>query len=146
MTFPPGKSAILPVLQKVCLDFGITHSYFLKQTNKLLIAWRKICWKKSAEEGKKTVIVNFGNSATEKFAMEGRSKFSGLDEGMADQRIAELNAAKKLSDLAVLSSVGLHKLKGPLKHFWSIDINGPWRLVFKFNDGNAHEVEIKDTH
>jgi hypothetical protein len=38
------------------------------------------------------------------------------------------------------------KLKGPLKEFWSIDVNGPWRVIFKFRDGDAYEVEITDTH
>jgi proteic killer suppression protein len=45
-----------------------------------------------------------------------------------------------------LNSVGLHKLKGPLKDFWSIDVNGRWRIIFKFQAGDAYEVEITDTH
>ena len=72
--------------------------------------------------------------------------FSGLDEDKAFQRIAELNAASSLSALGRLNSVGLHKLKGPLKNFWSIDVNGRWRIIFKFRSGDAFEVEITDTH
>jgi toxin HigB-1 len=51
-----------------------------------------------------------------------------------------------LDALGRLNSVGLHKLKGNLRNFWSIDVNGPWRILFKFKDGDAHEVHIADTH
>jgi proteic killer suppression protein len=92
------------------------------------------------------VIKSIGGSATEQFIRSGKSKFSGLDEVLARQRLAQLNAASSLRDLSPLGSVGLHKLKGPLKNFWSIDVNGRWRIIFKFRDGDAYEVEIADTH
>jgi proteic killer suppression protein len=85
-------------------------------------------------------------SPTRKFVDEGKSKFAGLDEELARQRLAELHAAPSLDAIEKLSSVGLHKLKGPLKDFWSIDVNGRWRIIFKFRAGNAYEVEITDTH
>jgi proteic killer suppression protein len=93
-----------------------------------------------------SVIKSISGSATKKFAEIGKSKFSGLDEKLAKQRLAELNAATSLKSFGKLNSVGLHKLKGPLKDFWSIDVNGQWRIIFKFDDGDAYEVEITDTH
>ena len=39
---------------------------------------------------------------------------------------------------------GLHKLKGDLRAFWSIDLNGRWRLLFRFKDGDAFDVHIFD--
>jgi len=92
------------------------------------------------------LIKSVSGAATRQFISLGKSKFSGLDEDLAKQRLAELNAAKLLSDLKALNSVGLHKLKGPLRNFWSIDINKRWRIIFKFRDGDAYEVEITDTH
>ena len=92
------------------------------------------------------VIVSIGDASTRKFVESGRSKFSGMDEAMADQRIGELDAATRLDDLGALKSVGLHKLHGPLKDFWSININGRWRLIFRFDGGNAYDVQIGDTH
>ena len=92
------------------------------------------------------MIMSFGNSATQRFATEGKSKSSGLDEDLADQRLTELNAATKLADLSALKSVNLHKLSGPLKEFWSVNVNGPWRLIFRFDAGNAYDVQIADTH
>ncbi len=75
-----------------------------------------------------------------------RRKFRGLNVSLAFQRLAELNAAKSLNDLGQLNSVGLHKLKGDLKGYWSIDVNGPWRILFKFQAGDAYEVHIHDPH
>jgi proteic killer suppression protein len=92
------------------------------------------------------MIKSVAGSATQRFLDEGKSKFSGMDEEVALERFAELNAATSLRELGKLSGVRLHKLKGPLSEFWSIDINGPWRIKFKFKDGDAHEVEIFDPH
>jgi proteic killer suppression protein len=58
----------------------------------------------------------------------------------------ELNAAPSLNAVTPLRSVGLHKLKGDRAGYWAIKINGPWRIVFRFKDGNAYEVEIVDYH
>ena len=84
--------------------------------------------------------------ATRRFIEQGESAFSGMDEELARQRLAELDAATSLASFGRLNSVHLHKMKGPLKGFWSIDINRQWRLLFKFRDGDAYEVHIRDTH
>ena len=81
-----------------------------------------------------------------KFALGGPSKFSGMNESVARRRLAQLHAARSLADLGTLNSVGLHKLKGNLAGFWSIDVNGPWRLLFEFRDGDAYEVHFHDPH
>jgi toxin HigB-1 len=92
------------------------------------------------------VIRTIRGSASRQFIKSGKSKFPGLDAGLAFRRLRQLNAATSLADLGGLNSVGLHKLKGDLRGFWSIDINGPWRLLFKFADGDAYEVHIHDPH
>jgi hypothetical protein len=50
------------------------------------------------------------------------------------------------AELGGLQSIGLHKLKGALRNFWSIDINDRWRLLFRFKDGDAFDVHIFDPH
>jgi proteic killer suppression protein len=92
------------------------------------------------------MIKSWANSATQRFANDGKSKFSGLDEEAAMDLIAVLDAASALSDLSPLRSVGLHKLKGARKDQWAMTINGPWRLCFRFADGDAWDVEIVDYH
>jgi toxin HigB-1 len=92
------------------------------------------------------VIRSILGSATRRFIEKGTSRFSGLDEELARQRLAELQAAPSLDALGNLNSVGLHKLKDNLRSFWSIDVNGRWRILFKFKDGDAYEVHISDPH
>jgi toxin HigB-1 len=69
----------------------------------------------------------------------------------ADQvrRIADvlghLDRAQHPSDLD-LPGYRLHLLKGGLKGMWSITISGNWRIVFRFVDGNAFDVDLIDYH
>ena len=86
------------------------------------------------------------NSAIRRFAEDGKSRFTRLDEDAAAELLAALNAATSLNDLGPLKSVGLHKLAGERKGQWAMTINGPWRLCFRFRDGDAWDVEIVDYH
>jgi len=92
------------------------------------------------------MIRSIKGTATRQFIESGKSKFSGMDEQMARRRLVQLNAAPSLESLGRLNSLGLHKLKGDLAEYWSVDINGPWRLLFKFDNGDAYEVHIHDPH
>jgi hypothetical protein len=40
----------------------------------------------------------------------------------------------------------LEKLKGNLKDFYSIRINDQWRVIFRWANGEAHDVRITDYH
>ena len=40
----------------------------------------------------------------------------------------------------------LHPLKGNLAGLWSVSVSGNWRIVFRFEDGMAHDVELIDYH
>jgi toxin HigB-1 len=92
------------------------------------------------------VIKSWANSATRRFAEDGKSKFSGLDADAAIDLLGALDAAASLNDLSPLKSVGLHKLAGDRKGQWAMTINGPWRVCFTFKDGDAFDVEIVDYH
>jgi toxin HigB-1 len=41
---------------------------------------------------------------------------------------------------------GSEKLKGNLKGFYSIRINDQWRVIFRWIQGEPHEVRIVDYH
>jgi toxin HigB-1 len=92
------------------------------------------------------MIKSIKGSVTRQFVETGKSRFSGLDTHKADRRLNELNAATSLQDISPLASMGLHKLTGNRKGFWAITVNGPWRIVFRFEDGDAYDVEIVDYH
>ncbi|MGE0421233.1 MAG: type II toxin-antitoxin system RelE/ParE family toxin [Reyranellaceae bacterium] len=92
------------------------------------------------------MIRSWANASTRRFAEAGKSRFKGLDVEAAADMLAALDAARSLSDLGSLRSVGLHKLKGDRRDQWAVTINGPWRLCFRFRDGDACDVEIVDYH
>ncbi|MDK9722598.1 MAG: type II toxin-antitoxin system RelE/ParE family toxin [Rhodospirillales bacterium] len=92
------------------------------------------------------MIKTWKTSATRQLAETGKSKFSGLDVDKALERLTLLNAAVTLKQITPLKSVGLHALKGDRKGLWAMTINVPWRLCFRFKDGDAYDVEIVDYH
>jgi len=92
------------------------------------------------------MIKTWKTSATRRFAEDGKGRFPGLDREKAYSRLQLLDATRSLDELPSLASVGLHKLKGNRKGRWAMTINGPWRLIFLFKDGDAFEVEIADYH
>ena len=56
-----------------------------------------------------------------------------------------LNAAVRVQDVA-LPGLGLHRLTGGLLGFWSVSVSGNWRVVFRFEDGEARDVDYLDYH
>lgn len=93
------------------------------------------------------MIRSWANSASRKFAEQGKaSRFRGVDIEAAQDLLAVLDAATSLQDLSPLQSVGLHKLKGDRKGQWAMTVNGPWRICFRFKDGDAFDVEIVNYH
>ena len=93
------------------------------------------------------MIQSWANSASRRFYEEGKtSKFRGLDVEIAEEHLASLDAAMSLRDLSPLKSVGLHKLRGDRAGKWAMTVNDRWRICFRFQDGDAHDVEIADYH
>ncbi len=45
-----------------------------------------------------------------------------------------------------LPGYGLHPLKGKLKGFWAVKVGANWRIVFRFEEGNATDVDLVDYH
>ena len=92
------------------------------------------------------MIRSIKGSATRQFVEQGKSRFSGMDVRLAQRRLGQLNTATNLQALSALNSVGLHKLKGDKRDFWSVDVNASWRILFRFRDGDAYDVHIQDPH
>jgi proteic killer suppression protein len=93
------------------------------------------------------MIKSWKNSSSEKAAFGLKTKgFGSLDRTILAKRLAVLNAATSLDDIPPLKSINLHVLKGDRKGQWAINVNGPWRVCFKFKDGHAYDVEIVGYH
>ncbi len=93
------------------------------------------------------MIVSFGSKETEKIWNGFRvSKLPNEIQDIGRRKLRMLNSSQTISDLKVPPSNRLEKLQGILKAFYSIRINDQWRIIFKWDDGNAYEVEITDYH
>ena len=64
----------------------------------------------------------------------------------ASRKLDMLNAAHELRDLMIPPGNRLESLRGTLAGKQSIRINDQFRIVFRWKDGNAHEVRITDYH
>ncbi len=93
------------------------------------------------------MIISFGNSDTEKIWNSVRIKNLPIEiQNIGRRKLRMLNNSVDLMDLRIPPSNRLEKLSGKLKEFYSIRINDQWRIIFKWNTGNASEVEILDYH
>jgi toxin HigB-1 len=88
------------------------------------------------------------------FAHKGLRKFfeTGSNAGIRPEHnkrlrliLGVLNAGERIQDMA-LSGLALHQLSGRLSGFWSVSVNGNWRVIFRFEDGEALNIDYVDYH
>jgi proteic killer suppression protein len=73
---------------------------------------------------------------------------SGIGSTMlrrVEEILSILDAAEAISELDI-PGYRLHPLTGPLKGYWSVRVTGNWRIVFRFEDGAARDVDLVDYH
>jgi proteic killer suppression protein len=59
--------------------------------------------------------------------------------------LARLDAARTVADMD-LPGFRLHPLKGTLKGFWAVTVRANWRVIFRFDEGDALDVDYVDYH
>lgn len=59
--------------------------------------------------------------------------------------LSELAAARSARDMD-LPGLRLHPLRGDLDGYWSVRVSGNWRIIFRFEDGEAVEIDLIDYH
>ena len=93
------------------------------------------------------MIVSFGNTETEQVWLGNRVKKLPMEiQHIGRRKLRMLNNSVNIADLKIPPANRLEKLSGKLKDFYSIRINDQWRILFKWNAGNAIDVEIIDYH
>jgi proteic killer suppression protein len=93
------------------------------------------------------MIISFGSKETENIWNGFRVKnLPNEIQQIARRKLRILNNSQNLTDLRIPPSNKLEKLSGKMSSFYSIRINDQWRIVFKWEDGNANEVTIIDYH
>jgi proteic killer suppression protein len=96
------------------------------------------------------LIASFGDSATEAIFHGERGKairkLPPQILAAAVRKLDLLNAAGDLGDLRAPPGNRLEALKGNLRGKHSIRVNDQWRIVFRWESGDAHEVQIVYYH
>ena len=96
------------------------------------------------------MIYSFGNKLAEDLFYDRFSKatrrFPANLIRAARRKILYLHEADDLVDLTALPGNRLEKLKGTKREFYSIRINDQWRVIFRWIDRNAYDVQIVDYH
>jgi toxin HigB-1 len=93
------------------------------------------------------MIQSFADNETEQFFVTGKSRRLPRDiQPRAAMRLLQLNAATRVDDLRLPPSNRLEALHRDRSGQWSIRLNDQWRVCFRFEAGDAFDVEIVDYH
>lgn len=93
------------------------------------------------------MIKSFKNKKLKRFFEQGDA--AALPAGQAvkiTDILAALDTAAEPSEVGLFPGWRLHPLKGALKGYWSVTITGNWRVIFRFEDGDALDVDLVDYH
>ncbi len=92
------------------------------------------------------MIVSFRHRGLKRLYERGdRSRVSPQLVDQAEDILGLLDLAKDPEDMD-LPGYRLHRLRGNLRGFWSITVSGNWRIVFRFDGGNAFDIDLIDYH
>lgn len=93
------------------------------------------------------MIKTFADKRTRELYEEGRSKRfpPGVWE-RALRKLEYLDLATSVTDLKVPPSNRLHRLEGERAGQYSISVNDQCRICFRFDGGDAYDVEMTDYH
>ena len=61
--------------------------------------------------------------------------------------LAVIDQAKLVpQDFGAFLGWKIHPLKGVLLGFWSLTVSGNWRVIFRFENGDAYDLDYRDYH
>ena len=93
------------------------------------------------------VIKTFADRHTQELFATGRStRLPPEITRRARRKVEYIDLASRIGDLRVPPGNRLHKLAGDREGQYAIAINDQWRICFRFEDGDAFDVEIADYH
>jgi proteic killer suppression protein len=92
------------------------------------------------------MIINFRHKGLPQYYEEDNgSKLPAQYLRKINRVLDQLDAVTSVSDIQQMGS-GIHKLTGDLADFWSMTIIPNYRIIFRFEDGDIHDVDYVDYH
>jgi toxin HigB-1 len=93
------------------------------------------------------MIKTFADKRTRDLYLTGKAKRLPPDVARrAARKLEYVDLATGLDDLKVPPGNRLHRLEGEREGQYAIAINDQWRICFRFEDGDAYDVEVCDYH
>ncbi len=93
------------------------------------------------------MIKIFVDKSTQELFCKGTSKKFPADVApRAARKLEYVHLAEPVDDLKVPPGNRLHTLSGDRKGQHAISINAQWRICFRFENGDAYDVEVCDYH
>lgn len=93
------------------------------------------------------MITSFADERTEELYLTGRARRFPPDVARrAARKLEYVDLATRLDDLRVPPGNRLHALEGGRIGQYAISVNDQWRVCFRFEGGDAYDVEITDYH
>lgn len=92
------------------------------------------------------MIESFSHKGIEDLFYDGSKR--GVSPKDAPKLIRILERLDSASDIKDMNypGAGLHKLEPKSKNRWAVSVTGNWRITFRFENGNASEVNYEDYH
>ena len=92
------------------------------------------------------MIKSFRHKGLEKFFLDGIKKGIQAKHSIKLELILDtLNAAHEIEDMNFPGS-GIHLLEPKKEKVWAVKVSGNWRITFRFEDGDAYDVQYTDYH
>jgi proteic killer suppression protein len=93
------------------------------------------------------MIKTFAGKRTRELFLTGKAKrFPPNVANRAARKLEYVDLATSLDDLKVPPGNRLHRLEGDREGQYAIAINDQWRICFRFEGGDAYDVEVCDYH
>ncbi len=92
------------------------------------------------------MIGSIKHKGLKRFHQQGDARGIGANmRSRVEEILSLLEAAERIEEVD-LPGYRLHPLTGDLKGFWSVRVTGNWRIIFRFEEGFAENVDLVDYH
>lgn len=92
------------------------------------------------------MIRNFRHKGLERFFFhDDKSGIQPKHEKRIRRILTKLDTATDIKDMNA-PGYDLHKLKGKYEGFWAVKVDENYRIIFRFEDGDAFDVDYLDYH
>lgn len=92
------------------------------------------------------MLKSFKHKGLREFFEDGSKR--GISANQAQRikiRLDVISAATQIDDISV-PGFDLHELKGDRAGTWSLSVSGNWRITFRFENGDAYDLDLEDYH